>query len=340
MLRWLVSRLFIACFAVVASVTHASSTNELPQSLVDNKVTIALDTLRATYTESQQHSLAIGQARWVEIRNEACVTDGHRASNLNACLQRVDNERIQELNELLQIRRYELHAKIAAIDLEAVLDKPMDISTYSSGSNVYFDGDLRISREPKSCRELYTLSAGAWSYGGDTPGINSSGIAFTTCQMLLFSAQAQVPRKSSSIDFGDITLYANDLVCLVRRCDDSESVSNDPDESFKSLSDRGKLKIESGQLPAWGMGACKDVLVLNPPYFCLDGLNVKYEVSRSANYTRSSEREALLHAFFFPAQGSMRVHYLLLASYDPDTHSIQVRQIDPGSRIKLRLADY
>jgi hypothetical protein len=132
--------------------------------------------------------------------------------------------------------------------------------------------------------------------------------------------------------------YANELMCVVQRCDDGESVSENPIESFSRISEKGKLRIEAGELPAWGLDACKNTLLVGPPFFCIDGWNVRFESSPPADYTGSGNREALVHALFFPTQGTERVHYMFVASYDARARSIRVRRIDPQSRIRLLLA--
>jgi hypothetical protein len=190
-------------------------------------------------------------------------------------------------------------------------------------SDVYFDGSMRAGRLPETCRELYTLTAGAWRYKDDSIGMNSEGNAFDVCKSMLFLAQAQPPKRNSQIDFSDVKLYANEIMCFALRCGDGASVSE---------------TIESADLPMWKLDACKDTLVIHPPFFCLDGMNARFEASASADYIGSGDSEAVVKVMFFPTEGTARLRYMFLASYDTHSQSIRVTQIDSKARIKLTTA--
>jgi len=308
---------------------------------IDGRVTAAYDALLSA-SGPQQPSVLLGQEHWRKLRDEACVAEGHLVADADACFQRVDDERLRELDELMDIRRTELEAHSPGVDLEALLDKPVDLAAYSPAdmSDVYFDGSMRAGRLPGTCRELYTLTAGAWGYTGDTIGMSSEGNAFDVCQSILFLAQAQPPKQNSQIDFNDVKLYANELMCFALRCDDGASVSRTPTESFEALKQQGDLIIESANLPMGGPDACKDTLVIHAPFFCLDGMNARFEASASADYTGSGNSEAVVKVMFFPTEGTQRLHYMFLASYDIRSQSIRVTQIDPKARIKLTTAKY
>ncbi|MGG1948806.1 hypothetical protein AB1286_29030 [Trinickia sp. NRRL B-1857] len=120
------------------------------------------------------------------------------------------------------------------------------------------------------------------------------GTAFGACQFMLFEAQARPPRDQVKIDFIDVRPYAGELMCFALRCGDSDFNPDNPSETFSDMQRAGKLQIKSGRLPAWGANACANTLIVDPPYFCLDGENVRMEVSEPADYTGSGEQQALL----------------------------------------------
>jgi hypothetical protein len=337
--------LFLLAYALNAVAIEPNGTVENSISLpaIDGKVTAAYDALLSAYN-SQQQSVLQGQERWLKFRSEACIAEGHPAKDADACFQRVDKERFRELGELTDIRRRELAAHSAGVDLEALLDKPIDLSAYSPAdmSDIYFDADGSpgARRLPVTCRELYTLTAGAWAYMTDGIGSNSEANAFGVCQNMLFLAQAQQPKRNSQIDFSDVKLYANDVMCFALRCGDGVSISDTPSESFEALKQQGKLTIESADLPMWGPDACTDTLVIHAPFFCLDGMNVRFEASAGADYTGSGDNEAVVTITFFPTEGTERLHGMFLASYDTGSQSIRLKAIDRKARIKLTTATY
>ncbi|MBB5447767.1 MULTISPECIES: hypothetical protein [unclassified Paraburkholderia] len=305
---------------------------------VDQEVMSAYDALRSA--SGQQRSILLGQEHWRKLRVEACSAAGHAATDSDGCFQRVDDERLRELREQMDIRARELAAQSPEMDLEALLDKPINLAAYNPEdmSDIHFDGSYQAERLPRTCRELYTLTSGAWGYSNDTIGMNSEGNAFDVCQSMLFTAQAQPPKRNSRIDFNDVKLYANEIMCFALRCDDGESISKEPAESFETLKQRGNLIFESADLPMWGPDACNETLVIRQPFFCLDGMNARLEASASADYTGSGDSEAVVTVVFFPTQGTERLHCRFLASYDAQSHSIRVIRIDRNARIKLLTA--
>ena len=307
---------------------------------VDPRIAMKYAALRAAYKGRQMQSLEAGQTRWLKLRGEACAIGTRAAEHFVQCLRAVDDERVRELDELKEIVEEEAKAGVPLVDLEGLLDSPINLAAYSPAamSSVYFDDDRQASRIPSNCRELYTLTAGAWQYGDDTTGTNSRGAAFEACQMMLFGAQARAPQKRTQIDFNDIEGYASAMMCFAVRCGDSDFALADPRESFGALQKAGKLKIESGHLPANGSDACNGTLVVDPPFFCLAGENARLDVSKPADYTGGGEQQALVRVLFFPTQGTQRLHYAFVAFYDPKARSIRVREIDENSRIKLIFA--
>jgi hypothetical protein len=341
MLKILLVRIALIPVIVFAFALNAMAVE--PDAVLDNttgspavnkQVTAAYDVL-LSISGSQRPSDLLGQEHWRKLRDEACFFEGHAATDAVACFQHVDDERLRELDDLIDIRRTELETQSVSVDLEKLLDQPIDLSVYSPPSDLYFDGSMRIERLPKTCRELYTLTAGAWHYIGDTIGMNTEENAFDACRSLLFLAQSRAPKRKSQIDFSDVKLYANEIMCIALRCDDDASIPETPTESFEAQKQHGNLIIESANLPMWGLDACNDALVIQPPFFCFDGMNVRLEASASADYTGSGNTEAVVNVEFFPTQGSQRLHYLFLASYDAHSQSIRVKQIDWKARIKL-----
>ncbi len=304
---------------------------------VDPRVAARYAALQSAYSGRQTQNLAAGQERWLKLRGEACAIGARPTRHFVQCIHDVDSERVRELDELRDILEEETEVGAPLVDLEALLDKPMKLAAYSPAamSSVYFDYDWHASRIPSNCRDLYTLTAGAWKYGTDSIGMNSQGTAFGACQMMLFSAQGRVPRKNSKIDFNDIKRYASGLMCFALRCGDRDLTPDNPSEAFEDLRKDGRLKIKSGHLPIGGVDSCNRTLVLDPPFFCLDGENVRMDVSKPADYTGSGEKQALLLVLFFPTEGTERVHYVFVASYDPKARSIRAQEIDLNSRIKL-----
>lgn len=69
-------------------------------------------------------------------------------------------------------------------------------------------------------------------------------------------------------------------------------------------------------------------LVASKPFFCIDGFNVRYQISEAGDFTGRGRREALVSMLFFPTEGTLRLPLMLLASYDPTEKSIRVEQID------------
>jgi uncharacterized protein YecT (DUF1311 family) len=306
---------------------------------VDPRVAAKYAALQATYKGRQKQNLVEGQARWLKLRGEACAIGMQPAEHFVQCIHDVDNERVRELGEMNAIADAETAAGVPRVDLEALLDKPMNLAAYSPAtmSSIYFDHDGHASRTPSDCRELYTLTAGAWKYGDDTIGMNSQGTAFDACQMMLFSAQGRAPRKGAPIDFNDITRYASGLMCYALRCGDSDFTPDHPNEAFDDLRKDGKLKIKIGHLPVWNVDVCNGTLLLDPPFFCLNGYSARIEVGKVADYTGSGEQQALVRVLFFPIQGTERLNYTLLAAYDQTARSIRVQQIDSKFHIKLVL---
>lgn len=156
---------------------------------------------------------------------------------------------------------------------------------------------------------------------------------------MIFSAQRRESAAFSNVNFQDVSLLAEELLCFAFRCGDGYTLYGRPDQSFLSLSKQKKLKIVSGKLPAWGDSACAGTLVVSPPFFCIDGYNIRYEISEPGDFTGRGRREALMSVLFFPSEGTQRLPDMFLASYDPVAKSIRVEQIDEESHIKIRLRE-
>jgi uncharacterized protein YecT (DUF1311 family) len=329
----------VACATDNDGQALACSKEELRQS--DSEVVTGVETLLSVYDDRQRQSLIDGQAKWLKLRDEACTWDGKHAADFNGCRVRVDNERTKELSDLAEIQHKYTSDKHPGVDLEAVLDKPMDLAAYDRETQLgklYFESSLNETRIPNTCRELYTLSAGDWNYTADTIGMNAAGNAYDSCSQLIGSAQRRKSAAFSDVNFQDVSLLAEDLLCFAFRCGDGYSLYGGPSQSFLSLSKQKKLKIVSGTLPAWGDNACAGTLTISPPFFCIDGYNVRYQMSEAGDFTGRGRREALLSVLFFASDGStQRLHDMFLASYDPVAKSIRVEEIDSDSHIKIRL---
>jgi uncharacterized protein YecT (DUF1311 family) len=318
----------------------ACSQDELRQA--DAGVAAGVKTLLAVYGDGQRQSLIDGQATWLKLRDEACTWHGQRAADFNACRVRVDNERTGELNDLADIQRKDLSDKRPTVDLEAVLDQPVDLAAYGHETplgKLQFAASPDATRMPNTCREFYTLSAGDWHDASDSSGMNAAGNASRACSQLIFSAQRRDSALFPDVNFQDVSLLAEDLLCVALRCGDGYTLYGEPSQSFLSLSEQKKLKIVSGTLPAWGDHACAGTLVVSAPFFCIDGYNVRYRMSKAGDFTGSGRREALLSTLFFGSDGStQRLHAMFLAYYDPAAKSIRVKAIDSDSHIKIRLS--
>jgi uncharacterized protein YecT (DUF1311 family) len=328
----------VTCPADDDGPTVVCSKEDVRQS--DSEVANGVETLLSIYSDRQRQTLIDGQQKWLKLRDEACAWGGKDAPDFNECRVRVNNERTEELNDLAEIQHKAISGRRPPVDLEAVLDKPVDLAAYDRETQLgqlSFGSAFEETRIPNTCRELYTLSAGDWHYTADTIGINATGNAYNACSELIFSAQRRESAVFSNIDFQDVTLLAEELLCYALRCGDGYALYGRPGQSFLSLSKQKKLKIVSSNLPARGDSACAGALVVSPPFFCIDGYNVRYQISEAGDFTGRGRREALMSLLFFPSEGTERLPGMFLASYDPVTESIRVEKIDQESHVKVRL---
>lgn len=328
----------ITCSTGDEEVATACSDEDVRVS--DSEVVSGVEKLLSVYSQSQRQSLISGQLEWLRLRGEACNWNGHPAESLNECMVSVNNERAEELRQLVDVQRNQIPDKIPALDLESLLDEPVDLTSYGNDTLIgllYFDNSFEKARAPKTCRELYTLLSGAWHFTMDTTGQNASGNANNLCSQLLFAAQKRESKNFSDVDFQDVRLFAWEVLCFAFRCGDGYELDGKSTHSFLSLSSQGKLKITSDKLPAWGDNACAGTLVVSAPFFCIDGYNVRYQISEAGDFTGRGRREALVSMLFFPSEGTLRLQLMLLASYDPTEKSIRVQQIDQNSHIEIRL---
>lgn len=345
--KWLLVALLLAAAGYANAVTCSTGNDQAAAACTDEDVRASdsevagnMETLLSLYDQSRRHSLLSGQREWLRLRGEACTWNSHPADDFNACMVSVNKERARQLAQLADVQRNQIADKLPAPDLESLLDTPIDLTAYGDSKLIgllYFNGSVEKARMPKTCRELYTLSSGAWHFSSDTTGDNASGNADNLCSQLLFSAQKRETTRFADVDFQDVRLYAVELLCNALRCGDGYEAYGSPAESFLSLSRRGKLKISAGQLPAWGSNACAATLVVAAPFFCIDGYNVRYDISDAGDFRGRGSREALVSMLFFPTEGSQRLQIMFLASYDPAEKSIRLEQIDQNSHIKLRL---
>ncbi|WP_162600899.1 lysozyme inhibitor LprI family protein [Paraburkholderia sp. C35] len=315
----------------------------------DGTITHKVDVLLAAYSDSQRHSLVLGQLNWLTYRNEACMNDGVPTNELVDCLTSVYRERDLELSEEAVVQRKVQDDKhlTNAPDIEAILDRP---GILEQRDNTFYyamffapaqhDVDYNVFRHPSTCRELYTLDAGAWHYSGDTIGMNAQSADFQRCQFEIFEAQGNVKATYSppkTHDFGDIAAYSTEFICLAVSCDDNHYDKLRAIESFQHKAKSGEIRIEQGVVPVWSDNACLRILVVGNESFCFEGFNFAFSLSQVSDYTGQGRQEALMDMSYFPSQGSMRGHAMLVVWYDPSAHAIRPEKIDFSSRIILKL---
>lgn len=285
--------------------------------------------LRDGYDPARQASLLAGQRHWLALRTEACFIEGLPATDevIRPCLQSVYRQRIHQLQVLAE----------APGDLEKILDQKAGLALYSPGpisamAPAPAAGAAKKKIVPGSCRELLTLLAGRWHYGGDTIGESSKSYAIHTCLFALFSAQDHGHNpKNAQAPFGDLTRYSTEFECLPGGCETGHrhqrTFRRKNFQSFEMAAKDKDLKIISDRtLPI--NDDIEDVLFIQKDRFYIDGMNYLYQISPVGDYTNKGRDEVILFIHYFSAQGSMRGDILLIAYDDPPSGTIRPQDIE------------
>ncbi len=307
----------------------------------DAKVALLIQRLLNDYNDPQQRNLVAGQMTWLALRDEACLSNGQPSKQFAECIFNVYREREAELNDELVVQQSYLRQTHAAPDIEAILDRRDILDHGSRGMYyaMYFDMNFQIYRHPETCRQLYTLNAGAWQYSLDTMGENAYGADYQKCQFAVLSAQdhSSKRRAGSAVDFDNLETFSNEFMCLIYVCDGDHYDQLKRVETFHHRHQGGEIRIINGEFPVWTYPGCEKVLVKNTDSFCFDDFNVRYQMSSEGDYTNKGRREVLMDIAYWPTQGSMRGHVLVVAWYDPRLNAIRPEQIAASSRLRLIL---
>jgi uncharacterized protein len=308
---------------------------------MDSLIADRMQNLLSMYRDGQQRSLVQGQMNWLRQRDKACVFNAEPTEHLVDCLVAVYREREIELDDETKIQRTYLNEGLAltAPNLEAILDRP-NVLNYDHDDiygAMFFDLDFKIFRHPRTCRELYTLNAGAWEYSTDTIGDDTHAADYEACQFAMFTAQKHPLRKTNSVavDLKDIDAFSNEFMCLIYSCDDYHHDKVTTVESFRQREREGQISITTGALPGYEFLACEHQLIKSTDAFCFEDFNVQYQISDPADYTGQGQREVVVDIAYRPTAGSMRGRALVVAWYDPQLKAIRPELIDFASRIRL-----
>ncbi|PQV46692.1 hypothetical protein [Paraburkholderia sp. BL21I4N1] len=336
-------------FSSTASAANCSNNSQIDRivcldnglQMEDAKVALLIQRLLLAYNDSQQRSLIVGQMNWLELRDEACLIDGLPSEHLAECITNVYREREAELNDELVVQQsYVVQAYAAAApDLEAILDRGDILDDGGDGMYyaMYFDMNFQTYRHPKTCRQLYTLNAGAWQYSSDTMGDSAYGANYQLCQFALLSAQDHSSKKRAqdAVDLDNVEMFSNEFMCLIYSCDGNHYDQLKRVETFHRRDQEGEIRITDGKFPVWTYPGCEKVLVKSVDSFCFDDFNVRYHTSAQGDYTNKGRREVLMDIAYWPTQGSMRGHVLVVAWYDPRLKAIRPERIASSSRLRL-----
>jgi uncharacterized protein YecT (DUF1311 family) len=354
---WLILLLLLLMnSARAASIDCTRPTTTIDHAICQHETTVHIDAdlaalfqrVQTGYLQPLRASLIRGQRHWLTMRGEACLAQGYRAvtarsddDGLEKCLMSVYQERQRELQDLLDLQSVAGHAG-STIDVEAILDDPSVLGTHRDG--MYPGGDYRKApRTPQTCRELFTLAAGAWSYGDDTIGMNRSGSAFSACSFAILTAQnfAGTTHHEDGIDFSDVLRYSTDFRCMALGCEDPHTGTRGPFYRKGVVTTFGqeiagrRLKLEKRDLPSWGDTDVDNVLIVGQHSFYIDGMDYAYEMSAPGDYTGRGRREVLMSMHAHANPGTMSVSGILVASYDPATGAIRPEWLDQSHPLRV-----
>ena len=190
--------IYRTAYAAVPSFDCIKANKPLEKLICSDDELAKLDTELATqwqkmleiYEGGQRASLIKGQKVWLKMRENACQNDASKVDwpELVDCVKNIYTQRIDMLKQ-----QETAHVRFPQTDFDSLLDvsinltdyepKDMGAMRYNAGNDIRFD----ISRLPKTCRELYTYSAGNWTYTSDTIGVVSETFAKSTCGFHLLS---------------------------------------------------------------------------------------------------------------------------------------------------------
>ena len=296
--------------------------------------------IKINYSDDRLDSFLKGQRIWLKLRGEACVLTSDKLSSADQieCMQSVYSERVKELTEQNTIS--------ATINIDSILDAPENLSPYSPqemGSvrfSYHDDMDFGLERVPQTCRELYTLTSGAWKYGADTIGGNSQTHAFTTCAFEIFSSQNHAnANNENGADFDDLSQYSNEFSCLEGFPACRDLFQTYP-VSFKDEEKNGNLKIQNSITHHSGENFMdykkSPTLQIGDKKFWIAGTNYIIHNIAIGDFTNRGRQEAILQISAYPDGGTYRNNELILAYYDETSKSIRPEVMENGSVLILR----
>lgn len=156
----------------------------------DKALSAAFNKVLASYSIRLRINLENGQKKWLMLRDEACMLS--QSIDISGCLISVYEQRIQELKDLSDIHQlYKNRKDLLPPNIEKILDdKSINIQSISDNRPLYLEGsNFKIKREARTCREVFTLTKGRWSYGYDTPGLLATQSVLSECTIKILSAQ-------------------------------------------------------------------------------------------------------------------------------------------------------
>jgi uncharacterized protein len=327
----------IDCSRPVTPIDRAICQNDSIVS-IDADLASMFQKVQAGYSSTLRASLIRGQRHWLALRNEACLLQRDRAvddhsddDGLEVCLMSVYRERLRELRDLFDLQSATKRAD-ATVDVEAILDDPAVLTAYRE--KMYPNGNyLEVSKTPRTCREVFTLAAGMWSFGDNTIGMSYAGQARNACSFSVFKAQnfAVVTHHEDHIDFTDVLHYATDFRCTGVGCADPATgertrfYRKGTVTTFGQEIENGRLKLKNRE----GDADVDNVLVVKQNVFYIDGEEFIYELSAPGDYTGRGRREVLMPLQVHAWPGTLSIFGVLVAYYDPATGAIRPELLDP-----------
>ncbi len=182
----------------------------------DAELAAQFASVRDRFDPARRASLLNGQRIWLKLREQACPPEAFIAvGGVIGCLQSVYGERLRELHEQSLLQNDEnANPQAPHVNLDTVLDAERDLAAYfprDMSTMHHTVGDARVGeRVPATCRELFTLTRGTWTYSSDNIGISSEQSAVSKCNFALAAAQ-KWPGVGPSTDeamFEDVTNYS------------------------------------------------------------------------------------------------------------------------------------
>jgi uncharacterized protein len=291
--------------------------------------------VRDRFEAKRRASLLAGQRAWLRLREVACPPGQIAAAEFEACIQRLYDRRLLELNRQAALQDQEAaEPKAPRADIDAILDAKRELAAYGpddmSAMHLIVNDQTVSNRLPQSCRELNALFYGnVWQYGMDTTGMSSQAVAQATCEYATQEVLKWPTPASSDSDvrFDDLTKYSWEWAKTVDSDYDGKGIA-----SFAKKEAAGKIKIAT--IPVKSPELCaadepdRETLSIDAgkaDYFCFGGWIFYINKRAFGDFLHRGDEQALLMMTAAPSGpvGTVRVHGLWIAYYDPATDCIR-----------------